>query len=59
MLTIVGNGMGDYTFDNLSVKIEDFDVVVCDKNFKEEGKYILKLSYNRRQKELILKHLQC
>ncbi|WOE68962.1 precorrin-6Y C5,15-methyltransferase (decarboxylating) subunit CbiT [Hydrogenimonas thermophila] len=53
MVTIVGNGMGDYTFDNLSVKIEDFDVVVCDKNFKEEGKNILKLSY-KETKEYIL-----
>ena len=53
MVTIVGDGMGDYTFDNLSVNLEDFDVVVCDKNFKEDGENICKLSY-KKIKEYIL-----
>ena len=53
MLTIAGNGMGDYTFDNLSLNIESFDVVICDKNFKEDKAHILKYSY-KEAKEYIL-----
>ncbi len=55
MLTITGNGMGDYTFNNLTLNIEEFDKIVCDKNFKEDGKNILKVNY-RGTKEYILKN---
>jgi precorrin-6Y C5,15-methyltransferase (decarboxylating) len=55
MLTIIGNGMGDYNFDNLTIDIEDFDKIVCDKNFKEDGKKILKVNF-RGAKEYILEH---
>ncbi len=55
MLTIAGNGMGDYTFANLTVNTDAFDTIICDKNFKEEGKKILKLSYTEA-KEYILTH---
>ena len=55
MLTIAGNGMGDYTFDNLAVNPDDYDVVVCDRNFKDEGSRILKLGY-REARDYILAH---
>ncbi len=55
MVTVAGNGMGDYDFSNLNLNISDFDKVVCDKNFKEIGKNILKLSY-KEAKEYLLKH---
>jgi len=55
VLTITGNGMGDYTFNNLTLNIEEFDKIVCDKNFKEDGKNILKVNY-RGTKEYILKN---
>ncbi len=55
MLTITGNGMGDYIFNNLTLNIEEFDKIVCDKNFKEDGKNILKVNY-RGTKEYILKN---
>ena len=55
MLTITGNGMGDYTFDNLTIDIKEFDKIVCDKNFKEEASNILKLSF-KEAKEYILKN---
>jgi len=45
MVTIIGNGMGDYTFDNLQDKdidISSFDKIICDKNFKEGGTHIVK-----------------
>jgi precorrin-6Y C5,15-methyltransferase (decarboxylating) len=47
--------MGDYNFDNLAINIEEFDRVVCDKSFKEEGKSILKLSF-KDAKEYILEN---
>ena len=45
MLTIVGNGMGDYNFDNLTnmeIDFSKFNKIICDKNFKEDGNNILK-----------------
>jgi len=55
VLTVAGNGMGDYTFSNLTIDIEEFDKIVCDKNFKEDGKNILKLSF-KGAKEYILEN---
>jgi len=55
MLTVAGNGMGDYSFENLKVNIEDFETVICDNNFKEEGSHIKKLGF-REAKEYILEH---
>ena len=45
MVTIIGNGMGDYTFDNLDIDFCKYDKIVCDKNFKEKGNHILKGGY--------------
>jgi len=55
VLTIAGNGMGDYNFDNLSIDIDKFDKVICDKNFKEDGDSILKLNF-KGAKEYILEN---
>ena len=55
MLTITGNGMGDYNFDNLTIDTTRFDKVICDKNFKEDGENILKLNF-RGAKEYILEN---
>jgi len=55
MLTIAGNGMGDYTFANLSINVDEFDRIVCDKNFKEEGENILKVGF-KEAKEYILEN---
>ncbi|MGB5867892.1 MAG: precorrin-6Y C5,15-methyltransferase (decarboxylating) subunit CbiT [Arcobacteraceae bacterium] len=45
MVTIIGNGMGEYTFDNLQNKdidLSSFDKIICDKNFTETGVHIVK-----------------
>ena len=42
MVTIVGNGMGDYNFDNVEVNFCEYDTIVCDRNFKEKGNNIVK-----------------
>jgi precorrin-6Y C5,15-methyltransferase (decarboxylating) len=55
VLTIIGNGMGDYNFDNLTIEIDNFDKIICDKNFKEDAPNILKLSFNGA-KEYILEN---
>ncbi len=47
--------MGDYTFENLTVNPHDYDIVVCDRNFKERGPHILRLGY-RDAKSYILEH---
>lgn len=33
MVTIAGNGMGEYDFSNLDFDISKFDKVICDLNF--------------------------
>jgi precorrin-6Y C5,15-methyltransferase (decarboxylating) len=47
MLTIIGNGMGGYNFDNISYDLTQFDIILCDKNFNitNQNLKILKLSY--------------
>jgi len=55
MLTIAGNGMGDYNFSNIDLDFEQFDKIICDKNFKEDRKNLLKLGY-REAKNYILEN---
>ncbi len=45
MVTIAGNGMGDYDFSNLELNFCHFDKIICDPNFKENGRTILKLKF--------------
>ncbi len=53
MVTIIGNGMGEYDFSNINLDMKNFDVIVCDKNFKEEASNILKFSYKEAKEYLI------
>lgn len=53
MVTIIGNGMGAYNFSNINLDIKDFDAIVCDKNFKEEGENIFKFSYKDAKEYLL------
>jgi precorrin-6Y C5,15-methyltransferase (decarboxylating) len=57
MVTIAGNGMGEYDFSNLDFDISKFDKVICDSNFLEDGKNILKLKY-KQAKEYILQNYE-
>jgi precorrin-6Y C5,15-methyltransferase (decarboxylating) len=53
MVTIIGNGMGDYDFSNINIDLTKFDKILCDINFIEKDKNILKLKY-KDIKEYIL-----
>ncbi len=56
MVTIVGNGMGEYDFSNITgIDFESFDAILCDVNFQKHGTKILKLKY-KQIKEYILQH---
>lgn len=55
MVTIVGNGMGKYDFSNIGVNFQSFDRVLCDRNFEQSGKNILKLGF-KEIKEYILEN---
>jgi precorrin-6Y C5,15-methyltransferase (decarboxylating) len=60
MVTIIGNGMGDYTFDNLknqNIDLSSFDKIICDKNFKEDGEHIVKGGY-KIAREYILENYE-
>jgi precorrin-6Y C5,15-methyltransferase (decarboxylating) len=53
MVTIIGNGMGEYDFSNINLDLNQYETIVCDKNFKEEGSNILKFSYKEAKEYLI------
>lgn len=65
MVTIIGNGMGEYSFSNIKVDFSKFDRILCDINFiTESDKYkrdnidiVLKLKY-KQIKEYILNNFQ-
>ena len=60
MVTIIGNGMGEYTFDNLTNKdidLSSFDKIICDKNFTEVGEHIVKGGY-KIAREYILENYE-
>jgi precorrin-6Y C5,15-methyltransferase (decarboxylating) len=48
--------MGDYNFDNLTIEIDKFDTILCDRNFKEEGKNILKLGFKEAKAYIVENH---
>jgi len=52
MVTIIGNGMANYDFTNISLDLDQYDTIICDDNFKEEKKNILKCRY-KKAKEYI------
>ncbi len=55
MVTIVGNGMGAYNFDNITIDLKKYDTILCDINFQLEAKNILKLKF-KEIKEYILQN---
>ena len=57
MVTIVGNGMGEYNFDNLDLNFCQYDKILCDINFKDNGNNILKLKFSEI-KEYILQNFE-
>ncbi len=57
MVTIAGNGMGAYDFTNLELNFCDYDKIICDQNFIENGRTILKLKF-KDAKEYILENYE-
>jgi len=47
--------MGDYNFDNLTISIENYDTIICDRNFTEDRENIKKLGF-KEAKEYILEN---
>ncbi|RXJ54094.1 precorrin-6Y C5,15-methyltransferase (decarboxylating) subunit CbiT [Candidatus Marinarcus aquaticus] len=45
MVTIMGNGMGEYSLKNLNIDFSAYDTVLCDVNFKDEHEKIAKFKY--------------
>lgn len=56
MLKVTGNGMGDYDFKNISLDLKDYDIVLCDKNFKENGANVLKLGFSEIKEHILQNH---
>ena len=56
MLTIIGNGMGGYNFDNLAIDTKKFDKIICDRNFTEEATNILKLGFKEAKAYILENH---
>ena len=49
MVTIAGNGMGKYDFSNLELNFYNYDKIICDLNFIDNGRNILKLKFKDAQ----------
>jgi precorrin-6Y C5,15-methyltransferase (decarboxylating) len=45
MLTIIGNGMGGYNFNNIKLDISKYDKILCDKNFQNNNNNVIKDNY--------------
>ena len=49
--------MGDYSFDNLSLNVNEYESVICDKNFLKSATNILPLAF-KEAKAYILEHYE-
>ncbi|AFL69402.1 precorrin-6Y C5,15-methyltransferase (decarboxylating) subunit CbiT [Sulfurospirillum barnesii] len=57
MVTIMGNGMGAYSFSHLNIDTTAYDTIVCDVRFEASGTNILKLPFSQA-KDYILSHYE-
>ena len=57
MVYFIGSGIGEYDFSRIDIDLTDFDYIICDKNYKEDYKNLLKLSY-LEAKEFILNNFE-
>ncbi|MGB5917623.1 precorrin-6Y C5,15-methyltransferase (decarboxylating) subunit CbiT [Arcobacter sp.] len=53
MVTIIGNGMGEYDFSNLNIDTTKYDKILCDVNFKEKQNNILKLKFKEIKRYIL------
>ncbi len=57
MVTIIGNGMGEYDFENIDIDFSLYDEIVCDKSFKKvKGDKIVKKRGFREARDYILEN---
>ena len=57
MVKIIGNGMGESDFSNLNEDFNKYDVIICDKSFKEDRDNLIKLPY-RGAKDYIMENYE-
>jgi len=57
MVTIIGNGMGAYNFNNINLDLTKYDKILCDVNFEEEKENLLNLKF-KEIKEYILENYE-
>ncbi|MEA3289775.1 MAG: precorrin-6Y C5,15-methyltransferase (decarboxylating) subunit CbiT [Campylobacterota bacterium] len=57
MVTIIGNGMGAYNFNNIDINFCSYDKILCDVNFQDSGNNVLKLKF-KEIKEYILENYE-
>jgi precorrin-6Y C5,15-methyltransferase (decarboxylating) len=53
MVTIIGSGMGEYNFDNISIDLSVFDKVYCDQNFNNNLPTLFKGSFAEVKEEIL------
>ncbi|MEA3352222.1 MAG: precorrin-6Y C5,15-methyltransferase (decarboxylating) subunit CbiT [Campylobacterota bacterium] len=47
MVTIIGNGIGEYNFDKLHINFCQYDKILCDVNFQDNGNNLLKMKFSK------------
>jgi len=41
MVTIIGNGMANYDFTNISLNLNQYDTIICNDKFLVESKWVV------------------
>ena len=53
MVTIAGSGMGAYTFDNINLNFNSFDMIFCDQNFNTDNPKVIKGGFKIVKEEVL------
>jgi len=56
LVTIAGSGMGTYTFDNIRLDLDEYELIFCDKNYETTGENVIKGDF-KEVKEAILQNI--
>lgn len=56
MVTIAGSGMGAYTFDNIKLDLNKYELIFCDKNYESTRENVIKGGF-KEIKEAILQNI--
>ena len=54
MVTIAGSGMGAYTFDNIELDLDRYELIFCDKNYESTRDNVIKGGFKEIKEAILL-----